>query len=296
MNNLLVICGPTATGKTELGIYLAEKHNGELISADSRQVYTGMTIGTGKEYSDAVKIWGYDLALPTDEFSVAHFQKFAHQKIAEIQSQDKLPILVGGTGLYIKSVVENINTTVVPPNERLRNTFEHASVQELFSELIKLNPEKAHSLNDSDKKNPRRLIRALEISLAPPVKQDTLPTYNTLIVGLKSDMSYLEQRLHHSIEMRMKRGMVDEVKTLLLNGVSPTSKSMTATGYREIGEYVNGKISQTRALSMWFLAERQYVKRQLTWFDKLPTIHWFDIKDGAYKSHVEEMVKKWHNK
>ncbi len=296
MNRLLEICGPTATGKTDLGVYLAEKLNGEIISADSRQVYRGMTIGTGKEYSDTAKIWGYDLAQPTDEFSVAHFQKFAHKKISEILSHGKLPILVGGTGLYIRAILENIDTTAIPPNELLRAELETKSVEELFTKLHELNPQKALSLNESDKQNPRRLIRALEIAMSN--KQTTVKPilYDSLIVGLKSDMSYLENRLKMSIEKRMARGMVKEVTDLLHAGVPLESKAMTATGYREIALFILGKLSEEEATQKWLLSERRYVKRQLTWFNKRTDIHWFDIAKAHYKYEVEEVVKKWENK
>lgn len=290
------MCGPTATGKTNLGIFLAEKFNGELISADSRQVYTGMTIGTGKEYSETVKIWGYDLAHPTEEFSVAHFQKFAHQKIAEILAQGKLPILVGGTGLYIRGVLENMNTTEIPPNEALRSELEKKSVTELFSKLHALNPQKALSMNDSDKNNPRRLIRALEIVMSNKSISANPILYDSLIIGLKSDISYLENRLRVSIEKRMNRGMVEEVNKLFSAQVPLESKSMTATGYREIATHLFGKCSKEDALEHWFLSERQYVKRQLTWFNKLSEIKWFDISTPNYKQEVEEIVKKWENR
>lgn len=295
MTNLLVIGGPTATGKTDLAIHLAQKLNGEIISADSRQVYKDMTIGTGKEYSDRVKIWGYDLVKPTEEFSVSHFQKFARTKIKEISEMKTLPILVGGTGLYIKAVIDDINTTAVPPNISLRETLSTKSASELFTFLNSLNHDKAVSLNNSDKNNPRRLIRAIEISQYDQPIQSSPVLFNTLFIGLKSEMSVLEKRIKNAIDRRIEMGFIDEVKKLLSQGITPETKSMSATGYKEIAMYIQNKISLEQAIEKWYLSERKYVKRQLTWFNKRSDIQWFDISEPSYKSRVEEVVVKWHN-
>src|SRR3989344_1522932 len=152
--NMLVICGPTATGKTKLGIFLAQKFNGEIISADSRQVYKFMDIGTGKEWDEGVKIWGYDLVDPKKNFSVFEYLKFVRKALDDIWKRGKLPILVGGTGLYIKAVVEGIDTLNIPKNEDLRKSLEEKNVSELYEKLATLDSSKAASLNISDKNNP----------------------------------------------------------------------------------------------------------------------------------------------
>ena len=191
MNKLLVICGPTAMGKTSLAIRIAKKLTasgpegsgpaGEIVSADSRQVYSGMDIGTGKDLPagakirypwfrkygfyevDGVKIWGYDITDPRHEFSVAQYLKIAHHIIDDIAKRKKFPILVGGTGLYIKGVIDGIPTAAVPPSESLRKNLEE-SVDELYEKLSQMDSLKAASLNSSDRRNPRRLIRAIEIA------------------------------------------------------------------------------------------------------------------------------------
>lgn len=291
---LLVICGPTSTGKTALGIELAKKFNGEIISADSRQVYKDMTIGTGKEYSQIVTIWGYDLVTPEEEYSVSHFQSFAKTRIEDILSRQKLPILVGGTGLYINSIIGNINTTHIPQNEKLRKDLSFKNASELFSHLIQLNKAKADSLNESDRKNPRRLIRAIEIEKSGTKNIVYKQHYSPLIIGLKSNMKFLENRLQNSIQRRIEQGFENEVTSLFKNYPHLTAQSRTATGYEQMKRYIDGLLTESQMRSEWYLSERQYVKRQLTWFKKQENIHWFDI-EAEYKQKVEQLVRTWHN-
>ncbi len=293
---LLIICGPTATGKTDLAISLAQKFKGEIVSADSRQVYKGMTIGTGKQYSEIIKIWGYDLVDPNEEFSLGHFLKFANEKIIEISVRGNLPILVGGTGLYIKGILENFETASIPPNQQLRTELENTTVAALYQKLRELDNAKALSLNESDRQNPRRLIRAIEITVSKENTNLFKEKYNSLLIGLRSDIGFLEKRVDESVKRRLKNGVFAEVKDLLLNKTSVNHMSMSATGYKEICSYLNGEISETEAIKKWKLSERQYVKRQLTWFQKQNDIHWFDIQNSSYKSEVEDLVEKWHNK
>lgn len=295
MNKILVVCGPTATGKTDLGIYLGLKFSGEIISADSRQVYKNMDIGTGKEYSDKVNIWGYDLVNINEEFSVSHFQALAHAKISELIAHNKLPVVVGGTGLYIRSIVENMAKASIPKDQNLRKRLEKLSRDELFITLLKVNYKKAQSMNSSDIKNPRRLIRAIEMSLNPNIEERNSRNYDVLKIGLSSDMFFLEKRLRESINKRLKMGFVNEVRDILSKNSQMHGVAMTATGYLEIAKYLKGEISKEESIKLWFTRERQYVKRQLTFFNKDKSIHWFDIMEPNYKVLVEEFVKKWHN-
>ncbi len=293
---LLVICGPTATGKTDLGIYLAQKLDGEIISADSRQVYKGMTIGTGKKYSDDIVIWGYDLVSPTEDFSVSHFATFAKEKVRDIVSRGKVPILVGGTGLYIQSVIENLESVHIPRNAKLREELEGKAVTELQARLLSLSKPQFDRMNQSDKQNPRRLIRAIEIALAPVNHtQNTESEYDVLFIGLTSNLETLHHRVERSVDRRVAEGFKKEV-TDLLASTPLEAKSMSATGYREMAAVVSGDTPEDEAIRKWKTAEKQYVKRQLTWFKKWENIHWFDVSQKDFRAQVAELVESWHNK
>ena len=218
MKKLLVICGPTATGKTSLAMLLAGKINAELVSADSRQVYKNMDIGTGKNLppkskfrrassklggyykTDGLKIWGYDLISPGEEFSVAQYIEIARRIIKDIHRRKKLPILVGGTGLYIKGIVEGIPTAKIPQNRNIRKNLNKKTVEELFESLAFLDPIRAGSLNRSDKKNPRRLTRAIEVAIWKLKNiglklKDQKQNYEVLFIGLTASRDILYQRV-----------------------------------------------------------------------------------------------------
>src|SRR6266404_5120994 len=215
MNKLLVVCGPTATGKTELALYLAAKFDGILISADSRQVYRYMDIGTGK---DAKNILGYDLVNPDEEFSVSQYAKFANNSIKKINEQKKLPILVGGTGLYIKAVTDGIETADIAPNKNLRSTYAKATADELFGILVRMDARKAKLMNNSDRNNPRRLIRAIEISKSNLQIKIKKPNYEVLFVGLTTSFPELKKRIEARVNERVKMGFEKEVNFLKENG------------------------------------------------------------------------------
>jgi tRNA dimethylallyltransferase len=299
LNKLLIICGPTATGKTSLGISLAKKFNGEIVSADSRQVYKGMDIGTGKEWGDNVKIWGYDLVSPKDEFSVSKYLKFAGKTIADIEKRGKLPILVGGTGLYIKGVVDGIPTVDIPRNKKLRKNLEKYTADELYEQLSQIDSFKAGSMNSSDKKNPRRLIRAVEVAIwMIDNSKRNLPrdkkTYNTLFVGLTAPTDILDERIGKRVDSRIDNGFDEEVKTLINSGVDWNDQSMMSLGYRQWRDYVEGAVEKETAVSEWKKEERKYARRQMVWLKRDGRINWFDIRDGQYPKKVENLVKTWY--
>lgn len=296
MQKLLVIVGPTATGKTALSIQLAKKFGGEIISADSRQVYEGMDIGTGKRFSDEVDIWGYDLAKPTEEFSVSHYQTFAREKIDEIASRKKLPLLVGGTGLYIRAAVDGIETANVPQDAALRERLHDFSVSQLILELENADPEKLARMNESDRNNPRRLIRAIEIaqSTVLPMKEKSL--YDTLFIGLTAPLEVLYKRVEENIAERIASGVFEEVEKLLSSGVSFESQSMTSLGYRQLKDYFEGKSTKDEAIAEWKLQEKKYVKRQITWFKQDSRVNWVSIVEPNMEQKVEQYIKTWENK
>lgn len=301
-NKLLVICGQTGTGKTSLAIFLAKKFNGELISADSRQVYKGLDIGTGKDLKEIerskIKIWGYDLVDPKKNFSVGNYIRFAQKAILDIQKRGKLPILVGGTGLFIKAVTDGIPTAFVPRNLKLRKNLREKATDELFEILAQLDPIKAGSMNISDKSNPRRLIRGIEVAtmgLEGKKPRFFGPKHDALEIGLYAPSSLLSEKIRKRVDKRIKAGVESEVKKLLKLGVGWAHQSMTSLGYRHWKEYFEGNIPKNEVVEGWKREEKKYAKRQLTWFKKDKRINWFDVSNRGFEKNVEELVKKWYS-
>ncbi|MBU1323049.1 tRNA (adenosine(37)-N6)-dimethylallyltransferase MiaA [Patescibacteria group bacterium] len=284
MKKILIICGPTATGKTKLAASLAKKFSGEIISADSRQVYQGMDIVTGKDRPKGVKIHGLDLVKPDEEFSVAHFVKYAHSLINQI----RFPIIVGGTGLYLNALVNPPQTLTIPPDWQLRKKLEKKSIEQLQQQLKKINPLKFAQMNHSDQQNPRRLIRAIEVVKFPqgpafPSKRTDLNQYDTFWLGLTADNTTLAERIEARVKQRVKAGAVKEWQGLKTK-YRPNLPSMSAIGYRQLPD-----------VTKWIQAEQQYARRQLTWFKKNSNIHWFDTTK-AFQSPVVNLVKAWYTK
>lgn len=302
MKKLLIVCGPTATGKTSLSILLAKRFNGELISADSKQVYIGMDIGTGKEWAEGVVIHGYDLVSPDQNFSVSQFVKFAQKKIKSIHKKGKLPILVGGTGLYIKGVVDGIPSISIPQNINLRESLEGKTATTLYDKLATLDSSKAASLNLSDSKNPRRLVRAIEVAqykITHGKKDQKVKTkkdnnFDTLFVGISLNKKNLLKRIEKRVEDRMNEGFIFEIESLLKCGISWQYQSMKSLGYAEAEDFLKKGLSYEDFIQSWVTSEFKYAKRQMTWFKKNPKINWFDIKDPRYPKNVEKLVKKWY--
>lgn len=312
-NNLLIICGPTSTGKTTLAISLAKKFNGEIISADSRQVYKGMDIGTGKGLPlhtklktpwfskfgyyqvEGIKIWGYDLTDPRKDFSVTQYLRFSEKTIADIVKRKRLPIVAGGTGFYIKAIVDGIPTADVSKNETLRKNLIGKSVEELYEMLARLDAIRAAGMNLSDKKNPRRLIRAIEVAMSNKklniVKSE--PT-NNLFIGLTAPGNFLFDQIKKSVDEREKMGIEAEIKKLLKQKVSWEDQSMTTLGYSQWKEYFNGKKRKQKVISDWQIQENKYAKRQMVWFKKDKRIIWFDITKNDFQEKVEKLIEKWY--
>lgn len=298
MDKLLVIGGPTATGKTKLAIHLAKKFNGEIVSADSRQVYQGLDIGTGKEWGKGVRIWGYDLVDPKDDYSVSRYVKFATQAIKDISSRGKLPILVGGTGFYIKALIDGVETIDVPPNKFLREGLKDKNIKDLFEDLSRIDSLKAGALNISDKKNPRRLIRAIEIAQwrneNPIAQSHKKLVFKTLLIGLYSDHSILKRNIQNRVDKQIKDGLLSEIRKLLRNGVSWKHQSMTSLGYEEWKEFFAGLKSKEDVIEKIKRNQTRYTSDQLTWFKKDPRIIWINISQPGSQKRVEKLVKKWY--
>lgn len=283
MNKLLIICGPTATGKTKLAIDLAKKFNGELMNADSRQVYKGLDALTGKDRSEDIPIRLYDIVNPTDEFSVAHFVRLAHVAIDDISNRGKLPIIVGGTGFYLRALTREIDTIAIPPNQTLRKRLYAVSLTDLQDELQRVDPERWEKMNDSDRKNPRRLIRAIEVAdAAGTTSGDVLPS-DVLWIGLTAPLSVLKNRIAKRVWERLEKATTE-----VRGGLPPI------LGVDPLLSYVRGEKTKEDAISQWIQAEYAYARRQMTWFKNEPGIIWFDVAEPIYLQNVEDMVQKWY--
>jgi tRNA dimethylallyltransferase len=280
---VLIVCGPTATGKTALAAKLAKQFSGEIISADSRQVYQEMDIVTGKDRPRGVTILGYDLVKPDENFSVAHFIDFAVPQIKALVKKRKLPIVVGGTGLWLKALVEPIETIAVSPNPQLRKNLKDFSAGKLFKLLKELNSVRAKNMNHSDRNNPRRLIRAIEVTKSRPAgKVKNLNNMDVYWVGLTASLKILDDKIEKRVRQRLKLGAIKEWEKLTKT-YSQKLPSMSALGYQQLPD-----------IKKWITAEKQYLRRQITWFKKMPYIHWFDLAKDNWTNDVVRRVRSWY--
>ena len=292
-SKIVVIVGPTAIGKSSLAVTLAKIHNGEVVSADSRQVYKGLDIGTGKitkEEMEGVQHHLLDVADPRSQFTAADFRRLGQKAIVDIQSRGKLPIICGGTGMYVDSLIGNVLLPEVPPNPKLRSELSEKSAEELFTLLAELDPRRAGEI---DKHNPRRLIRAIEIAkvlgkvpnLEPRLTGGQATTYNlqpTLWIGLNLPILVLKERIHKRLLARMEEGMVEEALHLHKKGLSFERMEVLGLEYRYLSRFLKKEISRDEMLRVLELEIVHYAKRQMVWFKRNKSIHWFtpsDIED-----------------
>jgi tRNA dimethylallyltransferase len=278
MNKLIVICGPTATGKSALAVQIAKEFHGEIISADSRQVYKGLDIGSAKilpHETEGIPHHLIDVADPTDVFTVSQFQSMTHEIIEGIYTRGKIPILCGGTGMYISAVIDGIGFPEVPPNLELRQELEKMSIDQLVLRLEELDPRRASEI---DRKNPVRLIRAIEIAETlgsiPSLNHDH-SRYQALSIGLEIPKEQLTHRIHQRIEARIP-ALFDEIKNLNATGVSFERLHAFGLEYRYGSEYVQGNITLPEFIELLATKTWQFAKRQLTWFKANLQIHWFN--------------------
>jgi tRNA dimethylallyltransferase len=307
MKKLLVILGPTACGKTSLAIRLAQRFNGEIISADSRQVYKEMDIITGKDKAGyaQIPVWGLDLVRPDEEFSAAHWLKFAQKVIKDIWSRKKLPIVTGGTGFWIKTLLEPVDSLGISPDPKLRKQLSNCSIVRLSNCLKKLDKGRWQRMNRSDRNNPRRLIRAIEIAKASNLPNlPNLPKANYLIIGLKTEKKFLYQRIDQRVDERVKQGAFEETEKLIKKGYDLHSPSMSSIGYQQSSDFFLKQKSKNEAIQAWKYSEHAYARRQLTFFKKMPAqgwsasggkgINWFDIRQPSWQRNVVKLVKTWY--
>lgn len=292
-NKIVVILGPTSSGKSDVAIRLAKKLNGEIISADSRQVYRGLDIGSGKEpgvFDEGKKVFissdiphhMIDVASPRADVNAATFKKKSDKIIAGIIARGKLPIICGGTGFWIKAIVDNVAYPAVKPDLALREKLSRKSKEELFAELQKLDPERARTI---DRKNPVRLIRALEIcrtlGKVPALPKNREPkneNYEFFQIGINIPKEILRARIRKRLKKRFSAGMIEEVIGLHdKNKVSWERLESFGLGYRLIPMYLKKEIDSTEELfEKIYLAEVDYAKRQMTWFKKDKRIWWLE--------------------
>lgn len=279
---LIAIVGATATGKTDLGIYLAKRYKGEIVSADSRQIYKELSIGTAKitkRQQRGVPHHMIDVVNVGKYFSVANYQKMAHEIIQDIIYKGKLPFIVGGTGLYIKSITDNPNYPGVPPDEKLRKKLNRLSAKDLMEMLTKKDKKRAQTI---DSKNKVRLIRAIEILESKPSigKLQKRPIYKTLKLGI-APQDDLRERIEKRFYEQIRKGAIQEVQDLRDNKISWKKIQDIGLQYRYIAKYLQGKISKKQMEEKSIIANYRYAKRQITWFKKDKEIRWVENKTHA---------------
>ena len=300
---LIVILGPTASGKTLLAAKLALSCRGEIISADSRQVYKEMDLGTGKDYADfrignnTISYHLIDIASPGEKYNVFEYQKDFWRIYPEILSRNKMPILCGGSGLYIDAVIHDYKLVQVPINQELRKNLDGKNMDELSSVLGDL--KKLH--NKSDLTERKRLIRAIEIAQyenehGQPPKQEI--ALKTMIFGLQSDVSIRRKKITDRLKARLNAGMVDEVKALLEKGITSEQLIYYGLEYKFITQYLTGLIKYEEMVSLLNIAIHQFAKRQMTWFRKMEkegtNIFWLDATQPSEKN-VEIIISQLKN-
>ncbi len=299
--HLILIVGPTAVGKTELAIQLAERMNGEIVSADSRLFYRGMDIGTAKPTKEEMARVSHhliDIADPDEILSLAVFQQKATEIIANIHARKKLPFLVGGTGQYVRAVTQGWNPPEVQPDEQLRAELEREKEERgiywLHDRLQNLDPKAAEKI---DARNYRRTIRALEVIMTTGRKfseqrgQGQSP-YHLITIGLIRARAELYERVDKRIDRMFENGFVDEVKGLLAKGYSPSLPTMSAIGYRECIRVIQGELNEEQAKAEIRRATRVFVRRQANWFKESdPTIQWFSVEEGVIDS-IESFIQE----
>lgn len=292
-NKIIVILGPTSSGKSEVAIKLAQKFNGEIISADSRQVYRGMDIGTGKISKTQQKLakhWLIDITTPKTDYNVAKFKKNTEEIIEDIMKRKKIPIICGGTGFWIKAIVDNVNFPEVKPDKELRKILEKKSAEELFKTLRKLDLERASNI---DAKNKVRLIRAIEICKAIGKVPKTIiqnEKYDFLQIGINMPKEELHKKIKKRLKKRFEAGMIEEVKELRKQKLSWKKIQSFGLGYYWIPLYLKEQIRKKNLFEKVLGAEKDYAKRQMTWFKKDKRIIWLK----KYKE-IEKEVKSFLN-
>ena len=303
---MITILGPTASGKTDLATHLAARLNAEIISADSRQVYRGMEIGTGKDLADytveghAIPYHLIDICEPGTKYNLFRYQQDFLDCYEDIRSRGALPILCGGTGLYIEAVLKDYSLSPVPQNPALRTELEGKNLEELTNILVDLK-RRNHSVmhNKTDVDSCQRAIRAIEIetyNLTNPTEERQCPPIDSLIIGVDIEREARREKITHRLKTRLEGGMVDEIDGLLKRGIPAEDLIYYGLEYKFVTEYLIGKLSYDEMFQQLEIAIHQFAKRQMTWFRGMErrgfTIHWVNAA-RKMEDKVEEILKLW---
>lgn len=305
-NKILAIVGPTGVGKTTYAIHLASQIKAELISADSRQIYIGMDIATGKEVNlgswqninqrpaliiQNIPLHGLNLTQPDQPFSVAEWVTIVKQLLSEIKGRGNIPIVVGGSGFYLSALMGKVDTLASPPNQALRRQLANLTTQQLRDKLAGLDVVKLNALNPSDRQNPARLIRAVELAANPSSKQPNITnseTTNLNLLGLSLPQRQLYAKVDHRIDAMIEQGLVEETKNLLTT--FPTdSLAMTGIGYKEIADYLTGQTNLEQAIQRIKYRTHHYIRRQNTWWRK-QTVNWVDTGQLNWQPKADQLA------
>lgn len=302
MNCLIAIIGPTGIGKSELALNLAQTFDGEIVSADSRQIYRHMDIGTAKPSREELSLVPHyliDVVNPDEGFSLAQYQEMAYLAIEDIQKRGKLALLVGGSGQYVWSVLEGWEIPQVPPNLEFRNRLQMMAAkgggEDLYNELMKIDSIAAQNI---DRRNIRRVIRALEVYESTEIpfsrlQHKSAPTFQAFTIGLTADRAELYRRIDLRVDKMIKGGLVAEVENLVNMGYDFIIPAMSGIGYKQIGMYLGGELSLEAAVQQIKYETHRIARHQCAWFQlKDKRIQWFDIQRQE-KSEIEERVAEF---
>lgn len=300
MKKVLVIVGPTAVGKSDFGIEIAQKMQGEILSGDSIQVYRGFDIGSGKvtlEETQGIPHYLIDILDGKENYSVADFQHHARKAIDEIEKKDKLPIIVGGTGLYIKACMYDYHF-IQETQKAVDKDLEEMSNEALYALLEKLDPKACDTIHPNNRK---RVIRAIMIARSGKTKSEIeekqmhQPIYDVLFLGITCSKELLHQRISMRVDKMVEKGLEKEIQTLLNQGIEFTDQSMQGIGYREWQGYFDGTCTKEEVVEQIKTHSRQFAKRQYTWFNHQIPVQWVNIEENNWKENAYQIIQQWRN-